>query len=142
MSTRIIPYKTELKAIANRLRKTMTFSEVKFWNQLKNFQMMGYDFDRQRPILNYIVDFYCKELRLVIEVDGITHQFDDAILKDLSRDENLEKYGISVIRVSAMDIVKKEKYALKILENWILEYEFKNGVDPIVLKRRVQLKMT
>lgn len=142
MGTRIIPYKPELAAIANRLRKTMTFSEVKFWNQLKNFQMMGYDFDRQRPILNYIVDFYCKELRLVIEVDGITHQFDDAILKDLSRDEYLGKYGISVLRISAMDIVKKEKYALKILENWILEYELKNGVDPIVLKRRVQSKLT
>lgn len=140
MVTRIIPYKPELIAVANRLRKTMTFSEVKFWNQLKNFQMMGYDFDRQRPILNYIVDFYCKELRLVIEVDGITHQFDDAILKDLSRDENLGKYGISVLRISAMDIVKKEKYALKILENWILEYEFKNGVDPIVLKRREAFK--
>jgi len=98
--------------------------------------MMGYDFDRQRPILNYIVDFYCKELRLVIEVDGITHQFDDAIFKDLSRDETLGKYGISVLRISAMDIVKKENYALKILENWILEYEFKNGIEPIVLKRR------
>jgi len=136
MSARFIPYKPELIAIANRLRKTMTFSEVKFWNQLKNFQMMGYDFDRQRPILNYIVDFYCKELRLVIEVDGITHQFDDAIFKDLSRDETLGKYGISVLRISAMDIVKKENYALKILENWILEYEFKNGIEPIVLKRR------
>ena len=56
----------------------MTFSEVVLWNELKNGQMMGYDFDRQRPIGNYIVDFYSKDISLVIEVDGITHEEEHA----------------------------------------------------------------
>ena len=52
----------------------MTLSEVSLWNEIKNGRMLGYDFDRQRPIGNYIVDFYCKDLQLAIEVDGITHE--------------------------------------------------------------------
>jgi very-short-patch-repair endonuclease len=48
----------------------MTLSEVLLWNELKSKQVLGYDFDRQRPIDNYIVDFYCKDLQLVIEIDG------------------------------------------------------------------------
>jgi hypothetical protein len=51
----------------------MTFSEVKLWEILNNGKMMEYDFDRQKPVGNYIVDFYCKDLMLAIEVDGITH---------------------------------------------------------------------
>jgi len=57
MKRKIIPYNPKLKEFAKKLRKTMTFSEVKMWNELKNGQLMGYDFDRQRPIGNYIVDF-------------------------------------------------------------------------------------
>lgn len=77
----------------------MTFSEVKLWNELKNGQMMGYDFDRQRPIGNYIVDFFCKDLQLAIEVDGITHHDEKAVLKDKIRQEELEAMGISFLRL-------------------------------------------
>ena len=48
----------------------MTLSEVLLWKSIKGKQMLGYDFDRQRPIDNYIVDFYCKDLKLAIEIDG------------------------------------------------------------------------
>lgn len=51
----------------------MTFGEVLLWQELRNKQFMGYDFDRQRPIGNYIVDFYCKDLFLAIEIDGLSH---------------------------------------------------------------------
>ncbi len=116
----------------------MTFSEVILWNSLKNFQMMGYDFDRQRAILNFIVDFYSKDLNLVIEVDGITHQDDIVFLKDEIRDDDLKKIGISILRLNALDIVKKKKYVLQIIENWIFEFEDKYGVNQKVLKRRLK----
>jgi len=73
----------------------MTYSEVMLWNELKNGKMLGYDFDRQRPIGNYIVDFYCKDLKLAIEVDGITHEDEKVIMKDEIRQDELEIFGIS-----------------------------------------------
>ncbi len=73
MNRVIIPYNPKLKELARKLRQRMTFSEVKLWNELKNEKMMCYDFDRQHSVWNYIVDFYCKDLFLAIEIDGITH---------------------------------------------------------------------
>ena len=105
MKRKIIPYNPSLKNLAKQLRKQMTFSEVKLWMLLNNFQMMGYDFDRQRPILNYIVDFYCKDLQLVIEVDGITHMDTNAVEKDEIRDDELNEYGITVLRFNALDVL-------------------------------------
>jgi very-short-patch-repair endonuclease len=133
----IIPYNPHLKEIAKKLRKCMTFSEVKLWMHLNKFQMMGYDFDRQRPMLNYIVDFYCKDLKLVIEVDGITHFDENVVAKDRVRDEDLAEYGITVIRLNALEIVDNINYGLQIIENWILNYEKKNGVlEHVLIKRR------
>ena len=98
---------------------------------------MGYDFDRQRPVLNYIVDFYCKDLFLVIEVDGITHHDKNVFLKDEVRDDDLTQYGITVLHVNALDVVNKMPYILKIIENCILNYEGRNGVEAHVMKRRM-----
>jgi very-short-patch-repair endonuclease len=64
MRRKIIPYNPKLKPLASELRKNMTLSEVLLWNELKQKKMKGYDFDRQRPIDNFIVDFYCKDLML------------------------------------------------------------------------------
>lgn len=136
MRRKIIPYSPNLKALAKSLRKQITYSEVVLWNRLKNFQMMGYDFDRQKPILNYIVDFYCKDLFLVIEVDGITHYDNNIIQKDAVRDDELAEYNIIVLRVNALDIVNKTVHVLKILENWIMNFEEKNGVAAHIIKRR------
>ena len=82
MKRQIIPYNPILKELAKKLRQNMTFTEVKLWNELKNGKMLGYDFDRQRPIGNFIVDFYCKDLLLALEIDGITHRDEKAILKE------------------------------------------------------------
>lgn len=70
---KIIPYNPKLKEFARKLRNESTFTEIMVWNYLKKKQMRGYDFDRQRPIDNYIVDFYCKNLQLAIEIDGESH---------------------------------------------------------------------
>jgi very-short-patch-repair endonuclease len=69
----IYPYNPKLKELARQLRNNSTFAEVLLWNELKNKQIKGYDFHRQKPILNYILDFFCSELKLAIEVDGLTH---------------------------------------------------------------------
>ncbi len=115
----------------------MTFSEVKLWVHLNKSQMMGYDFDRQRPMLNYIVDFYCKDLQLVIEVDGITHHDEKIVAKDEIRDDELAEYGVAVVRLNALDVVNNINHSLQIIENWILDYERINGVDEnILIKRR------
>lgn len=85
--TKIIPYNPELKIFARELRRNMTFSEVLLWKELKNKSICNCDFDRQNPIGEYIVDIYCKELSLAIEIDGDTHLFrydeDEKRQKDL-----------------------------------------------------------
>jgi very-short-patch-repair endonuclease len=114
----------------------MTFSEVKLWNELKNGKMMGYDFDRQRPIGNYIVDFYCKDLKLALEVDGITHLDEKVILKDEMRQDELEMLGVNFLRFDALLIVNKVESVLKEIETWIVGYESKNGVVEFVRRKR------
>ena len=138
MNRKIIPYNHKLKQIAKALRKSMTFSEVILWNSLKDFQMMGYDFDRQRPILNYIIDFYSKDLNLAIEVDGITHQDEVVFAKDEIRDEDLNKIGVSILRLNALDVIARKRYVLKIIENWVLDFEEKNGANALAEKRRMR----
>lgn len=117
----------------------MTFSELKLWNELKNGQLMGYDFDRQRPIGNYIVDFYCKDLLLALEIDGITHQDERVIYKDKIRQAELESMGVCFIRFDAMLCVNKVEAAVKEIGRWIAEYESKNGVNENVLRKREAL---
>ena len=97
---------------------------------------MGYDFDRQRPVGNYIVDFYCKDLRLALEVDGITHLEEKAEERDVSRQTELEMAGVSFLRFDAMLIVNKVEAAVREIETWILEYEKKYGVSDIVKRKR------
>jgi len=70
MKRKILPYNPKLKEYARRNRRNMLLPEVLLWNELKNGKMLGFDFDRQRPIDQFIVDFYCKDLMLAIEVDG------------------------------------------------------------------------
>jgi very-short-patch-repair endonuclease len=113
----IIPYNPELKALAQELRKNMTLSEVLLWNELRNKQMLGYDFDRQRPIDNFIVDFYCKELMLAIEIDGDTHTY--RYEYDYERQKCLENLGIHFLRFDDLEIKKNMNNVLRVIEDWI-----------------------
>ena len=139
MKRKIIPYNPKLKELSKRLRKNMTFSEVKLWNELKNGQMLDYDFDRQRPIGNYIVDFFCKDLQLAIEVDGITHMDEKIMLKDEIRQEEIEEMGVHFLRFDALLVVNKVEAAVREIRNWILEYEGKNGVSEFVKRKRIRM---
>ncbi|MBI3719515.1 MAG: endonuclease domain-containing protein [Sphingobacteriales bacterium] len=140
MKRKILPYNPNLKELAKKLRQNMTYSEVKLWNVLKDGKMMEYDFDRQRPIGNYIVDFYCKDLMLALEVDGITHDDEKVIQKDEIRQEELEGMGVSFLRFNALDVVNDFDNVLRSIEGWIMDYEDKNGISEFVLKRRAERK--
>ena len=69
--------------------------------------MLGYQFRRQRPISNYIVDFVCLPLKLIIEVDGITHDNEIAISKDKKRDEKLNGLGFTTLRFSSWEVLNQ-----------------------------------
>ncbi len=97
-----LPYNPALKQRARELRKAGNLSEVLFWNVVKNKQLNGQDFDRQRVIGNYIVDFYCHEYALVVEIDGSSH--DDKQAYDQVRDEYLEALGLKVLHVQDVDV--------------------------------------
>ena len=94
----IIPYNPILKERARRPRKRMTPGERHLWQHLKGKQMMGYDFDRQRPIDHFIVDFYCKALTLAIEIDGSSHDSPEAQARDDIRQKKLEALGVRFLR--------------------------------------------
>jgi very-short-patch-repair endonuclease len=119
----IIPYNPKLKEYARKLRKESTFSEIVLWGYLKGKQMKGYDFDRQRPINNYIVDFYCKDLQLAIEIDGESHYGVEK--KDEARDKRLKELGVTVLRFDDTELRYDMEKVLKIIEKWIDENENK-----------------
>jgi very-short-patch-repair endonuclease len=116
---KIIPYNPRLVPLAKALRKNMTLSEVLLWEVLKNKQMMGYDFDRQRPIDEFIVDFYCKDLMLAIEIDGDSHDSDEAFVKDVKRQERLEKLGVRFLRFDDLEVKKDMANVIRTIEDWI-----------------------
>ncbi len=97
MKTKIIPYNPLLKERARQLRQNMTPGEITLWKHLKGKQMCGYDFDRQRPIDQFIVDFYCKKLMLAIEIDGFSHDSKEAQEHDLERQARLESLGVQFL---------------------------------------------
>src|SRR5436190_14233366 len=96
MPRAIIPYHPKLKELARQLRNNSTLSGVLLWNCLKGKQMRCYDFHRQQPLLNFIVDFFCHELMLAIEIDGDSH--DHKFEQDVQRQKTLEEIGIRFIR--------------------------------------------
>jgi very-short-patch-repair endonuclease len=114
---KIISYNPNLKELARDLRKNMTLSEVLLWNQLKQRNIQGYDFDRQRPIDNYIVDFYCRELSLAIEIDRNTHFY--RYEEDEIRQQTLEKLGVRFLRFDDMEVKKNMSNVLRVIEDWI-----------------------
>ena len=117
MKRKIIPYNPKLKQLARNLRNNSTLSEVLLWRVLKGKQVRGYDFHRQKPIDNYIVDFYCSELLLAIEIDGRSH--DDRIEADEMRQRRLELLGVHVIRFADLDVKKNLIGVVMTIEGWI-----------------------
>ena len=116
---KIIPYNPNLKELARKLRNDSTFTEIMMWNYLKGEQMRGYDFDRQKPIDNFIVDFYCKDLRLAIEIDGESHYGN--LERDIKKDRRLNELGVTVLRFDDMDVRYQLDEVLEKIGKWIDE---------------------
>ncbi len=121
MKRKIIPYNPKLKNVARMLRKNMTLSEIILWYHLKGKKMRGYDFHRQKPLGNFIVDFYCNELSLAIEIDGESHDY--RIGKDVQRQKQLESLGVNFLRFDDLEVKKNLAGVLTAIEDWIIEYE-------------------
>lgn len=101
------------------MRNNMTPSERKLWKHLKGKQMLGYDFDRQRPIDQFIVDFYCKALRLAIEVDGSCHDSPEAQEKDRRRQAILESLGVRFLRFRNEEVQHHIGDVLATISVWV-----------------------
>ena len=120
---RIIWYHPDLKAQATELRQNPTHSEKILWEKLKGKQMKGYDFHRQKPLDHYIVDFYCSELMLAIEIDGSVHLKDDIRLRDVLRQESIEDYGVKFLRFTNEEVMNNLKQVVEEIEGWIEKVE-------------------
>lgn len=85
----------------------MSSPEVRLWNQLRNRQVGGLKFRRQHPVEPYVLDFYCPEARLAVEVDGSQHNEDDQVRRDVRRDAFLAAQGIRTLRIAAVDVFQE-----------------------------------
>ena len=112
-----IYYNNNLKEFSRKLRKESTLSEVLLWRQLSARKMMGYKFNRQKPIGKYIVDFFCSKLKLVIEIDGESH--DNKWDKDVERQTYLESMGLAVLRFDDLEVKQDMDNVLFAIEGWI-----------------------
>jgi len=121
MRRKIIPFKPELKEKARELRSNSTLSEVLLWNKIKRKQIKGYQFLRQKPMNNYIVDFFCYRLMLAIEIDGDSHI--DNENADLKRQEMLESLGINFLRFSDNEVKRNLNGVVQTIANWIEKFE-------------------
>lgn len=98
---------------ARELRKTMTPAEKMLWNYLQKRKLMGYRFRRQHPLSEFIADFYCHTAKLVIEVDGGIHKLYRQKEYDIKRSEELNRFGITVIRFTNEEIENDINTVLK-----------------------------
>lgn len=117
MRNKIIPYNPKLKEYARYLRNNSTLSEVLLWQNIKR-NAFELQFHRQVPMLDYIVDFYCHELMLAIEIDGNSHDFKYSY--DAKRQGKLEKYGVRFIRFTDFQ-VKNEIFSVLLILNRTIE---------------------
>lgn len=125
-----IPYNKKLLERSRDLRKNMTVAEKKLWfDVLQNERMNGYKFTRQKILDNFIVDFYCSKLGLIIEVDGDSH--DNTEGKDTERTNILEQYKLRVIRYTNDEVLNNISGVYADLENKLKQRKFELNTNPL-----------
>jgi very-short-patch-repair endonuclease len=133
-------YNKNLQPFANRLRKEMTKAEACLWKYaLRAGMRQGYGFRRQRPVLEFIADFMCMELKLVIEVDGITHTWRETLEKDKRKDDRLMDAGFHVLRFDDEEVLKNISRVIEAIDLKIEEIERNATSSP---KKRQRVKAT
>ncbi|WP_045434610.1 endonuclease domain-containing protein [Acinetobacter calcoaceticus] len=109
------PYNKNLKLPSRNLRNNMTDTEQWLWQRLRCKQILGLQFYRQKPILNFIVDFYCSAANLVIECDGKQHYTEDGQLADRIRDQALSELRLVVLRFSNRQILTETDAVMELI---------------------------
>ncbi|BFU59595.1 MULTISPECIES: endonuclease domain-containing protein [Rodentibacter] len=112
-------YARHLKPVSRILRHNMTEAEQLLWQRIRHKQLCSLQVYRQKPLLNYIVDFYCPKAKLVIELDGSQHNQPDQREKDILRDQELASLGIKVLRFPNSMIFNDLEKVIEILEKEI-----------------------
>jgi very-short-patch-repair endonuclease len=114
---KVIPYNPALKEKARQLRNKSSKTEIILWQFLKNKKLRGYDFHRQKPLDEFIVDFFCSELLLAIEIDDGSHIGNEDY--DNFRQQKLEKFGVRFLRFKDDDVFYNCDFVVKEIEKWI-----------------------
>jgi len=124
-------YNKNLKPFANKLRKNMTKAEACLWKySLRAGKLSNWQFRRQRPVLNYIADFMCKELLLIIEVDGFTHNWEETLDKDEKKENDLESVGFKVLRFYDDEVLRDIDNVNRAIEQWVEVRRKEFGLPP------------
>jgi very-short-patch-repair endonuclease len=118
-------YNSRLKQRARVLRKTLTDSEQRLWSRLRRKQLLGVQFHRQKPIGNYIADFYAPRASLVIELDGSQHLEAEHARRDTERTAFLESQGLLVVRFNDLEVLKELDGVLEKIHGILLA-----GINP------------
>ena len=117
-------YNSKLKLFARGHRNDSTKAEIRMWCELlRNKKMLGYSFLRQRPIANYIADFFSKDLKLVIEVDGLSHEREGQFERDRARESVLKALGFHVLRFSDDEVMNDIENVNRTIQHFIAEWE-------------------
>jgi very-short-patch-repair endonuclease len=109
----------ELLSKARVLRSNMTRAEIILWSRLRSKKVNGYKFRRQQPLFEYVVDFYCHELKLIIEVDGEIHS--EKTRYDSKRDNILKINGYHIIRFTNFEVETAVDSTINKIISYILE---------------------
>ena len=111
----MLPYNKHLKSMARELRTRLTHSESTLWSRLRGKQLLDVQFYRQKPIGEYIVDFYAPRANLVIEVDGSQHFIGDHVELDKQRDECLSNLGLKVLRFNSREVLTNTDEVVEVI---------------------------
>jgi len=127
-------YNKRLQPFAHEKRYEMTKAEACLWKFVLSGKKLGYTFNRQRPVLNFIADFMCKDLKLVIEIDGYSHFLDEIKIKDEKKQNTLENIGYTVIRFQDSEVLNQIEMVRIAILNCIEQLESKKS-SPCPLQR-------
>ena len=111
----IEPYQSNLKPRSRSLRNHLTEAEQRLWQRLRRKQIHGAQFYRQKPLLAFIVDFYCPSAKLVIELDGSQHFALEHRAKDQARDAALARLGLRVLRFDNRQVLLEMEAVLAVI---------------------------
>ena len=124
-----LPYNKSLREFSRDLRSHSTLSEILLWQKLRASQLRGYAFNRQKQLGNYIVDFYCRKTNLVIEIDGGSHDYEEAVVEDGKRQQILEELGVSFLRFSYWEVKNVMAFVLGEIGYFFDDFENMNGLE-------------